>query len=288
MPTLDYAQSPRTTSRRTITIIVVAILLVALIFVGWEAPKWYRQWQAARLAGAYRLIDAQIPGTEVYFRGKLLGKTPLVLSKADCAAVGLPVTAGRIFDLDGWGEGVAFHDPKTNSDPRLMFKVPASDASSFLTYDTPWGSRTKMGGGWDLPNGIRSKFMSRGQNGIGVLVNINFNAKPDPSDKFLKISVSATNSGAVAYSGFRPEIEVLWGTFDVQWQRRSHQRFPLPDEWASIVPGQTLRTTVEIPVPAAAGDYSVFATLNVFQNKSDDYLAGHGSVYSDSKLLCLP
>lgn len=285
MATLDYAQSPPRPSRRIIYAIVAAVLLATLIVGGWKVPTWYQQWQAARLANAYRLIDAEIPGTEVYFRDKLLGKTPLILSKADCAAFGLPVAPGTLVDSDGWGEGLSFHDPPTNSDPRLMYKVPSNHASSFLTYETPWGLRTKMSGGWDLRNGFRSRFMSRGQNGIGVIVSIDFNTKPDPSQKSLKVNVSVTNSGSAPYRGFRPEIELLWGTFDVQWQHRSHKTFALPAGWANIAPGQTLQTTVEIPLPAAAGDYSVFATLNVFQSESGNYLVGQGSVYSDSRLL---
>ncbi len=283
MPTLDYAQPHSKLSRRTAKVIVAAVLLLALILAGWRASTWYQQWQSARLANAYRLIDTEIPGTEVYFRDKLLGKTPLILSKADCAAIGLPVAAGTSIDFDGWGEGVAFHDPTTNSDPRLMFKVPAGDASLFLTYETPWGSRTKSAGGWYLPNGFRSKFMARGQDGIAV--SIDFNPKPDPAERLLKVKVSVTNSGAIAYRGFRPEVELLWGTFYVQWQRRSGKTFKLPADWADIAPGQTLQTTVEIPLPASAGDYSVFATLHVFQNEKDDYLVGVGGGYSDSKLL---
>jgi len=288
MPTLDYAQPHSKLSRRAAKVIVAAVLLLALILAGWRASTWYQQWQSARLANAYRLIDTEIPGTEVYFRDKLLGKTPLILSKADCAAIGLPVAAGTSIDFDGWGEGVAFHDPMTNSDPRLMFKVPAGDASLFLTYETPWGSRTKTAGGWDLPNGFRSKFLSRGQNGIGVIVNIDFDPKPDPAEKLLKVKVSVTNSGRNPYTGFRPEVELHWGTLDAQWQRRSHKTFKLPAEWRNIAPGQTLQTEVEIPSPGATGDYSVFATLNLFQNAKDNYLAGTGSVYSDSKLLHVP
>src|SRR6266487_1848733 len=120
MPTLDYAQSRPKLSRRIIAAIVAALSLIAIIVVGLKVPTWYQQWQAARLANAYRLIDAEISGTEVYFREKLLGKTPLILSKADCAAFGLPVTPGMLLDSDGWGEGLSFHDPTTNSDPRLM------------------------------------------------------------------------------------------------------------------------------------------------------------------------
>jgi hypothetical protein len=121
-----------------------------------------------------------------------------------------------------------------------------------------------------------------------MVVNINFNSSYNPSDKPLKVIVSVTNNGIAPYRGFRPEIELLWKTFDVQWHQRSHKTFKLPADWANIAPGQTLQTTVEIALPATAGDYSVFAVFNLFQNEKDDYLVGHGSVYSDSKLLRLP
>jgi hypothetical protein len=257
-----------------------------MIIVGLKVPGWYRQRQAARLANAYRVIDAEIPGTEVYFRDKLLGKTPLILSKADCAALGMPVTSGTRLDMDGWGEGLCFEDPTTNSYPRLMYKVPSSSAGSFLTYQTPWGSRTKMGGAVLPSNGLRAIFMPRGQN-VGVDINIDFNSQSDPAQKLLKVKLSITNGGSSAYVGFRPEVELHWGTFDVQWQHRSHKTFPLPAEWANIAPGQTLQTTVEIPLPEVAGDYSVFATFDLFENEKGDNL-GDGSGYSDSKLLHVP
>src|SRR4051812_12767346 len=114
MPTLDYSPSRPRFSRRTINRIVAALVLVVVIVVGWKVPAWYQRWQAARLASAYRLIDAEIPGTEVYFRDKLLGKTPLILSKTDCAALGLPVTSGTCVEMDGWCEGLCFDDPTTN------------------------------------------------------------------------------------------------------------------------------------------------------------------------------
>jgi hypothetical protein len=263
-------------------------IILALAVVGSIVLAWHHHWQAARPANAYRLIDAEIPGTEVYFREKLLGKTPLILSKADCASFGLPVTPDTLVDSDGWGEGLPFEDPTTDFHPRLMHKVPSSHASSFLNYETPWGLRTKLSGGWALPNGFRSKFMSRGQNGVGVVVNIDFNSQPNPTDKLLQVNVSVTNSGSRPYGGFRPEIELLWGTFEVQWQHRAHKTFALPAEWAKIEPGQMLHTIVEFPLPETAGVYSVFATFNVFQNEENSLLIGHGSVYSDSKLLRVP
>jgi hypothetical protein len=285
MPTLDYSPSRPRLSRRSINAIIAAVILVALIIVGWKTPGWYRQWQAARLANAYRVIDAEIPGTEVYIHDKLLGKTPLILSKADCAAVGLPTSPATRVGFDGWAEGLPFEDPTTNSYPRLMYKVPSSHASLFMTCETPWGLRTKLNGAMGLSNGSSTYFMPRGAN--GVIVSINFNSQPDPSQKVLKLNMSVINQGNSAYSSSQPSLQMLWGTFDVQWDHRSGKKFPLPADWKSLAPGQTLQTTVEIPLPDAPGDYSVFAILNFFQNEGNGPV-GLGSVYSDSKLLRMP
>jgi hypothetical protein len=121
-----------------------------------------------------------------------------------------------------------------------------------------------------------------------VILSINFNSEPAPAEKLLKVNVSVNNQGNIAYSGARPEPQVLWGTFDVQWDRRSGKTFPLSTEWANLAPGQTLQTTVEIPLPEASGDYSVFALFSLFQKEKTDQLVGLGSVCSDSKLLRMP
>lgn len=191
-------------------------------------------------------------------------------------------------DSDGWGEGLCFHDPVTNTDPRLMYKVPPTYAASYLNYETPWGMRTKMAGGWGSSNGFRSNFMSREQSGTGVILQLDFASKLVPSDKVVKVLVTASNNGSAVYSGSRPELELHWGTFDIQWQHRFSKTFKLPFEWANIAPGQTLQTTLSIHRPATAGDYSLFATFNLFQPDRDDYLVGKGAVYSDSKLLRIP
>jgi len=142
-----------------------------------------------------------------------------------------------------------------------------------------------MDGVRGLPNGSSAYFMPRGGN--GVIVSINFNSEPHPGEKVLKVNVSASNQGNFAYNSSRPDLQMLWGTFDVQWDHRSGQRFPLPADWTNLAPGQTRQTTVEIPLPAATGDYSVFAILNFYQNEKNDQ-GGLGSVYSDSKLLRVP
>jgi hypothetical protein len=181
--TLDNPKPDTQLSVRTIRPIVVLVLLTALLPLGWGGIAWYRHWQTATLANAYRLIDCDVPGTEVYFREKRLGTVPLILSQRDCVTLGLPVSLGTTIDVDGWGEGVAFHDPATNTNNRLMYRVPSSAAPAYLSFETPWGSRTKMGGGRELPNGFRARFLSRGQDGIGVVVRLDFPAEPDPSGK---------------------------------------------------------------------------------------------------------
>jgi len=275
-------------NRRQFTLRTLFLLLTAVgIAVGFFAHRWNAAREAARLANAYRLLDSEIAGTEVYFRDKYLGKTPLALSREDCVTLGLPASPVTVIDADGWGEGISFHDPSLTTNPRVMFKVRANLAADYLSYETPWGSRTKTAGGWELPNGFRSKFMSRGNWG-GLSLQIDFSNKPDPADKVLKVRVTAANNGTAVYSGFRPRVDVHWGTLDARWASRAHKGFWMPAEWAHLAPGQSLRTTAEIPLPATSGDYSVFATSNLFRNNTDDYLVAPGSVYSDSKLLHIP
>jgi len=294
MQTLDYSKTQRRSSRSLFYGAGFFVALAAFVLLVSMRPQ--KRPPATASVRPFFLVDSTVPGTAVYFRDKLLGKTPLSLSKADWTRFGLPVTTGQSAspsgivnsDPDGWGEGLCFHDPATNTDPRLMYKVPPSYEKSYLEYDTPWGKRTKMACGEGGSGGFRSYFMSRGQDGIGVLLRIDLANAVASSDRKVNLVVTASNTGSAAYSGVRPEVEFLWGTFDVQWQHRFHKTSKLPPEWANIAPGQTLQTTLSIDLPKVSGDYSLFAILNLFQPEHGEYLVGKGSVYSDSKLLKVP
>ena len=126
----------------------------------------------------------------VFFRDRDLGSVPVLLSKKECADLGLPTAPTAGIDHDGWGEGIVFFDRAQNVDTRLMLKVPDRAASRYLTIETPWGPRTKNAGGWDLPNGFRSRFMTRGQDGLGMTTTLDFDPSPRPGAD--KVTVTIT------------------------------------------------------------------------------------------------
>lgn len=284
MPILDYGRpSPHLHSLIKRVCLVFAIGAFAL--AAWKAPTWYARYQAYRIARAYRLIDADVPGTEVFLRDKLLGTTPLILSRSRCAALGLPTTPDSFVDHDGWGEGILMCDPKTEAQTRLMLKVPPTETAKYLHYETPWGTRTKQRGGLIFPNGAHSAFQPGTQNGKTLDVSLTFNSSPAAADQTLSVTVRVINPTPAPVTGFRPSLMFLWGTLDVNWQSRFTREFPLPPEWSTIPAGKSLETVVEIPLPTAPGDYSLFGTFHHFVARSGNTLAGNGSRYSDSKLF---
>ncbi len=228
-------------------------------------------------------IDAEVPGTEVYFRDKLLGVVPLQLSKKDCLGLGLIESSNAILDDDGWGEGIPFSDLASNTYRRVMLKVPPRVESGYFVYETRWGLRTKNGQCYLETNSIRSTMMSKSKWPKGFSLQIDLPATATITDQFLNVTASLTNSSTNVIAGLRPQLEMHWGTFDVQWQGRKCKKFPLPGEWGTIKPGQSLDYSTQIPVPKTPGDYSVFATFFQFKDETTDY--GAFSSYTDSKLL---
>lgn len=257
-------------------------LLVAIVFAaGWIGIAYLRK---DPLSKAFYLVDSDVPGTEIYFRDRLLGTVPVWLSKRECLNLRLIESTNVFLDTDGWGEGIPFSDLSSNTHMRVMFKAPSLVESNYFIYETPWGTRTKNGGGYLYTNGIRSIMMSKSEWPKGFSIQIDLPKNIAVTEESVKITAFVKNAGTNLIAGLRPQLTVLCRTFDVQWQNCECHKFSLPGEWSQIGPGQMMNFAVNLPIPKAAGDYSVFATLDLFEDKTTENLA-YGSFYTDSKLL---
>jgi hypothetical protein len=292
---LDYQpRERRRIARQTILAALVVIAAVVLSLGSWRFLIWRQQAraaqfaaaQAARFANAYCVIDSTVPDTDIYFRDKLLGRTPVVLAKEDLMRLGLVSRYENAIEYDLWGEGLVFFEPSTNSYPRLTYKVPDNQAAAFLHYETPWGIRTKSYGAKGTRNRFWAGFMSRNKNGI--VVDIRLPAIRSPFDKDLKVAVAVTNNGTAAFSGYHPELELHWGALDTQQGQRFHQTYSLGMQWANLAPGDSRQTILDMPLPEQSGEYSVFATLQVFRDEQAQRLISGGCMYSDSRLIRIP
>ena len=100
------------------------------------------------------VIDADVLGTEVYLRGEMLGTVPVRLAKARLGDLCSKPKAK--LDHDGWAEGL-FYGIEDQEEAKIMFKAPDALADHYLSIETPWGRRTKIGGveGLDWAGGSR-------------------------------------------------------------------------------------------------------------------------------------
>ena len=74
------------------------------------------------------MVDADVPGTEVYLNQQKLGVVPLRFSPAQLNALGLPQQPpGRgPVDFDGWGEGVFFGTEDEQETKLMCFRTRAA------------------------------------------------------------------------------------------------------------------------------------------------------------------
>jgi hypothetical protein len=263
------------------------VLCVAVIIVG----LLVRNDAFATNQEAAVVIDSDVPGTKVYLRGQLLGVVPVQLSHVRLAELSLkclpPEASSTGVEFDGWGEGVFFGD-EDQDETKLMFQVPDAQSESYLNIQTPWGRRTKVGGGSSGrdPNQklspLKANMFPVGRDGLRL--QLSMPGTVPLYAKSVNIDVSLTNVNPSEVTGYRPEIMLLWGTFDTPWRCRSNQTFPLPPAWSKIAAGQTLKTSIEVTPPSVAEDYSFFAVFNLFAKEQGNNLK-MGSVYSESHLL---
>ncbi|MDB5307177.1 MAG: hypothetical protein JWO38_1379 [Gemmataceae bacterium] len=235
------------------------------------------------------VIDAEIPGTKVFHRGQLLGEVPLELTRERLAELGLDLTRPNYvgsLDHDGWGEALIFGE-MDEDELKLMLQVPDAEADRFLGVETPWGRRTKMGP-WKGPGGEEPRrvlaYFQKAQEADGLRFRVGL---PDRVRRGTKavVELSCEIAGPAVVTGRRPHYRLLWGGFDTPWRRRvCLEDQPLPVEWATIAPGQTVRATFEMDVPPVAGDYSVFAVLH-YDEPAEGAKRTRGGTYSNSRVL---
>ncbi len=234
-------------------------------------------------------IDSEVPGTEVYLYGQKLGTVPLNLSSDQLQKLGLPdpsIDTNAVLDSDGWGEGLIIRRIREQDNVRLLLHAPHEARADYLSIETPWGTRSKGGGGSiPAPNTFRSHLMPvTNAEGLALSIEIPPFVSRNQTNAWT-VTATLTNSGSVTITGYRPQLRVLYGTFQTHWQRRIHKTVSLPSEWASITPGAMLEYKVQLDNPILSEDYSVFVVYSLHTDPNSASLVGSGSVYSESQLL---
>jgi len=236
------------------------------------------------------ILDADVPGTEVYLAEQKLGTVPVTLSAKKLASLGVPnprMDTNVILDSDSFGETVRVM-PRTASGLNyfnFMFLVPKSVRSDYVSLETPWGLRTRHSGGMgDRGESFRINCAKViGRDGLSLHVDtldpISSNGAP------WKVRVSLINHGPQSIKGFRPSMKICHSQVGKRWANRGPREVNLSAEWASIDPGKTFRTDISIDPPEAPIDCGAYLIFSLFKDETSNHLAGNGWCYSNTILL---
>lgn len=222
------------------------------------------------------VIDADVPGTRVFYGQQDLGAVPVRLTGADLVALGLPGTDSKrvILGSDGWGEGL-FWGIEDEVEHKIHFMGPNPEL--YFVAQTPWGSRSRTSGGSMDRNWFKVKLDTRASEILSVRLKLLGRA-----DDGLSVGVTATNTSRQAFSGYRPELLFQWGTMHTPWRHRSRHETPLPDEWSRLDPNEERSTVINLPLRRSSEGFSLFCVMHLFENPEGNTLAGKGAIYGDS------
>lgn len=221
------------------------------------------------------VIGADVPGTKVFYRDRLLGTVPVSLSAADLKSLGLPACDGKdvILESDGWAEGL-FLGREDKEEHKIHFLAP--DPSPYLVAQTPWGPRSKIGGRTGGGNLTEINLFRRDSAPVAVALE-----PAERTPEGLTIRVTARAGVAQSIKGHRPELLFQWGGMDTPWRKRRSHTVKLPPEWASFSSRETETIVVTLPLKESAEGVSLFCVLDIFKEPEGDTLAV-GGIYGDS------
>jgi hypothetical protein len=224
------------------------------------------------------VIDADVPGTRVFYGEHDLGAVPVRLTGSELTDLGLPRTDSErvILESDGWGEGL-FLGIEDEVEHKIHFMAPNPEL--YFVAQTPWGSRTRTSGGsmsMDR-NWFKVKLDTRASEIVDVRLKL-----LGRTENGLSVGVTATNTSEQGFSGHLPELLFQWGSMHTPWRTRSRHEAPLPDEWSRLDPNEERSTVIDLPLSTSSEGFSLFCVMHLFEDPEGNTLAGKGAIYGDS------
>jgi hypothetical protein len=226
-------------------------------------------------------LDADVPGTKVYFQDRLLGEVPVRLSGTELAALGLPRVDGKnaILEYDGWGEGV-FIGKEDVREHKIHFIAPGKNLYS--AAQTPWGIRSRHGGGQSSMERNYIKAFLKRHDAEQLLLQIEPRNTSVAANQNYTVQVTVSNPSASTVSGYKPEVMFLWGSMDTPWRRRCMHTVQLPPHWGHNPPGAEHTISLDLPPLGFQTGVSMFCVMSLYESSDGNTLAGQGGIYSGS------
>ena len=225
------------------------------------------------------VIDADVPGTELFMDGRKLGTVPFTLTAEFIESLGLP-PQGEHLNWDGWGGGIRL-GIQDEHEVELLFRVPDEVAASYRTIETPWGRRTGTSGSQD--NKITTQYRMAPIDRDGMILTISVPEQHQDPKQPIEIQVRAEYAGPDRLLGADPNVFILWGTYQVGWRRRNISEVALPASWSEFAPGDVKETNLQFEAPNVNDDFHVFVVFHLNEPLDPEQLMF--TVYSNAEMF---
>jgi hypothetical protein len=236
---------------------------------------------------AEAVLDLDLPRVPIYYRDQMLGRTPLRITPELVREEKLPLDCSRPLKLDitGWVDCVLLTDGRNTL--RLQAGLPPFFASKADTFETPWGTRSRMHCGLEEGN-RRSGFVyppPQLRNEPMFTIQLR-DAQPLKMGSVLHLHCVLNNSTGSDFLGGEAVITPHYFHFDQEprgWASLAPSlkgEATMPESWQRLAAGATLEADFDFDGPVAPGDYEYFCDW-FLHAAGMGANTGHGSVYSN-------
>lgn len=256
--------------------IQLAFLSVLILLSG----MWYvhHQWV---LSQASLVVTTDIPWTKVYYKDKLLGRTPLVITPQRITEWGLPLKSdaplGTFFS--SWTQRPMLYELNDRHKYILLDFQGPSFASLDRELPTPWGTRhVALCGGEE---GLYQSFtLWNTDHLVTPWLQITLpNSGPYIPGESVQVHCKLTNPEQKHYRGAKPVLNVKLFPFEHSHTSTEPEKpkyhnflFPMEESWASWPPKSSQSITVTINMPQEPGHYTLMGTFDLLTSISHNRL----------------
>jgi hypothetical protein len=239
-----------------------------------------------RAQGAVAVVDAVVPGTQVFWRDRLLGTCPVQLGVADVEAMGLSpqrLRSKEAVSYDGYCQFLVVAD-EFEQKAHLMYRVPDDLRDRYLTIETPWGWRSKHACGQVGDDGVRADMALAIRSRCRMALRVTCEPASCLPGETVAVSFEATNHGDFLIVGENPRLSILCHPIVVGTRGLPLNRVELPATWSRFKAGEVRHHVVTLVAPTEPGHYSVFGIFALNETEESEAIV-NAAVYSDSRML---
>ncbi len=270
-------------TRKWLAGVTVAMLLVL------GTMLWLNGWPSPCSAPGAITLQLDLPCVPVYYRDRLLGRTPLTMTPQRVSECDLPLAAGsqlKAFGA-GWADVLILSDGTT--DVPLYAGALLLFASYLDRFPTPWGERCRMHIAHQEQDGRRlSGYLCRKPElrDEPLLTISLLDPLPVRIGQPLRVHVVLNNPTSREYAGREAKINrhcfshVAYPAARASLPSGFRREATMPDSWKNLPPGATLSADLEFDAPTSPGSYEFFCDWFLYAPAPQSN-TGVGSCYSN-------